>query len=100
MTKTVVITGSTSGIGKELVKIFVESGDFKIFAAYRNKDLIITDSCVEYFYMDMTNKMSIVDAAEAIKSKTKKIDILINVAGCVVAGPVEWKTIKISKLFL
>lgn len=89
MTKTVVITGSTSGIGKELVKIFVESGDFKIFAAYRNKDLIITDSCVEYFYMDMTNKMSIVDAAEAIKSKTKKIDILINVAGCVVAGPVE-----------
>lgn len=39
--------------------------------------------------MDMTNRKSIADAAELIKSKVDKIDVLINVAGCVVAGPIE-----------
>lgn len=35
------------------------------------------------------NRTTIVDAANFIKSKTDKVDILINVAGNVVAGPVE-----------
>ena len=87
MVKTVVITGATSGIGKELVKLF--STDSKVFASYRNENLVENIDNVEYFYMDMTNRTSIEDAAKFIKSKTDKIDILINVAGCVVAGPME-----------
>lgn len=87
MVKTVVITGATSGIGKELVKLF--STDSKVFASYRKENLVENIDNVEYFYMDMTNRTSIEDAAKFIKSKTDKIDILINVAGCVVAGPME-----------
>ena len=87
MTKTVIITGATSGIGKELVKIF--ANEYKVFASYRNEKLIESISNVEYFYMDMTDRISIVDAVEFLKSKINKIDILINVAGCVVAGPME-----------
>lgn len=85
--KTVVISGATSGIGKELVKLF--SKDFRVFASYRNENNIEEFDNVEYFYMDMTKRESIVNAANFIKSKTDKIDILLNVAGCVVAGPVE-----------
>lgn len=87
--KTIIITGSTSGLGKELVKIFSESGDWKIFAGYRNENLIESKENVEYFYIDMKNRNSISDAARFIISKTEKFDVVINAAGAVVAGPVE-----------
>ena len=87
MGKTVVITGATSGIGKELVKLF--ANDCKVFASYRNENIIDVIENVEYFYMDMTDRNSISEATELLKSKTSKVDILINVAGCVVAGPME-----------
>lgn len=84
----IVITGSTSGIGKELVKEFL-SEDNILFAGYRNSELISPQNNVEYFYIDMTDRKSIVEAANFIKSKVDKIDLLINVAGSVVAGPIE-----------
>jgi NADP-dependent 3-hydroxy acid dehydrogenase YdfG len=88
--KNIVITGTTSGIGKELVKIFASDSDVKIFAGYRNVELLDDfGSNVEYFYIDMKNRQSIIDATQNIKSKVDKIDIVINVAGAVVAGPIE-----------
>lgn len=87
--KTIVITGATSGIGRELVKHFSKNN--KVFAGYRNEkyvqDLEALD--VHPFYIDMTDSASIRQAAAYIKSETNKIDTLINVAGCVVAGIVE-----------
>lgn len=88
--KTIVITGSTSGIGKELVKTFAKEENFHIFAGYRNPDKIEDfGSNVEYFYIDMKDENSIIKAAELIKSKIDRVDIVINAAGAVVAGPVE-----------
>ena len=74
---------------KNWLKFFSQDNNWHVFAGYRNKDLITSQDNVEYFYMDMTNRKSIADAAELIKSKVDKIDVLINVAGCVVAGPIE-----------
>lgn len=87
--KNIVITGSTSGIGKELVKLFSKDSEYKIFAGYRNESLKENIDNVEYFYIEMSNKQSIIDAANLLKEKIDKIDILINVAGAVVAGPIE-----------
>lgn len=84
----IVITGSTSGIGKELVKGFAQDGNY-VFAGYRNKSLIEQQDNVEYFYIDLSDRSSISGAAEYISSRTAGVDVLINVAGCVVAGPVE-----------
>lgn len=90
MSKNIVITGSTSGIGKELLELLAEEADVKIFAGYRNKDLLVDyGEKVVPFYMDMTDRNSIIQASEFIKSKTDKIDLVFNIAGCVVAGPVE-----------
>lgn len=87
MRNNIVITGATSGIGSALVDLL--SIDNNVFAGYRNPDLIKEKANVDYFYIDMKDRKSISEAAEYIKSKIGKIDILINVAGCVVAGPVE-----------
>ena len=90
MQKVFVITGATSGIGKELVKTFTSSDNI-VFAGYRNKNKIpdVSSDNVIYFYIDMENRNSIIEAAKFIKSKVDKIDVLINVAGSVVAGPIE-----------
>ena len=92
MGKIYVITGSTSGIGKELVKTFASNPDNTVFAGYRNRSKIDNSlpQNVVHFYIDMTQRESIKQAADFIKSKTNKIDTLVNVAGCVIAGPIEY----------
>lgn len=91
MSKTYVITGSTSGIGKAVLeKLSLNTGNL-IFAGYRNEKKLPSEipENVKYFYIDMTDRESIKNACENIKSQTTRIDTLINVAGNVVAGPIE-----------
>ena len=90
MKKCIVITGATSGIGKELVNQFIKD-DCIVYCGYRNADKLEKDlpDNVIPFYIDMKNREAIVKAAVFIKSKTDKVDILINVAGMVAAGAVE-----------
>ena len=89
MKKTYVITGSTSGIGKALLKRLVK--DNIVFAGYRNEkyaqELEVMGALP--FYIDMQKRETIAQVAAYIKSKTDKIDTLFNVAGCVVAGVME-----------
>ncbi len=89
MKKTYVITGATSGIGKALLKRFVK--DNIVFAGYRNEKYISELEALGAipFYIDMQKKETVAKACAYIKSKTDKIDTLINVAGCVVAGVME-----------
>lgn len=96
MNKVYVITGATSGIGKDFVEIFAKDKDNIIFAGYRNENKIPAKHLdnVHYFYIDMLDGDSITNAVEFIKSKTNHIDTLVNVAGCVVAGPIEKIDIK------
>ena len=90
-TKTYVITGSTSGIGKALLEKLAENNI--VFAGYRNEkyleDLKKISSNIYPFYLDYAKPETIKPAAEYLLSKCTKIDTLINIAGCVVAGPVE-----------
>ena len=82
MGKTYVITGATSGIGKALLQKFVK--DNTVFAGYRNEKYVteLEKLGAIPFYIDMERKESISQAAAYIKSKTEKIDTLINVAVC------------------
>lgn len=90
--KTIVITGATSGIGNCLLKKFVSQG-CRVFAGYRNEDLKagleqISENVIA-FYIDMSKKETVFEAAKFILAKTEKIDTLINAAGCVCAGAME-----------
>lgn len=88
MKKIYVITGSTSGIGKALTEYFTQGNT--VFAGYRDeKKVSALPNGVIPFFIDSTKPETIAQAAEFIKSKTDKIDTLINVSGCVVAGAME-----------
>lgn len=90
-TKTYIITGATSGIGKALIEKLAQNNI--IFAGYRDKsklaDLSSISANIYPFYIDYAKPETIKLAAEYLKSKCTKVDTLINIAGCVVAGPVE-----------
>lgn len=89
MKKVFIITGSTSGIGNALLKKLVK--DNIVFAGYRNEKYVeeLEKLGAIPFYIDMEKPSSIAQASAFVKSQTDSIDVMINVAGCVVAGVME-----------
>lgn len=89
--KVYVITGATSGIGKSLVEIL--SKDNIVYAGFRSeekiKDINGVLENIKTFYVDYAKPETIQEALKYLNSAVEKVDTLINVAGCVVAGPVE-----------
>ncbi|MDO4229091.1 MAG: SDR family oxidoreductase [Capnocytophaga sp.] len=84
--KIVLITGATSGIGKETALFLTEKG-FIVYGTARdveNKSLPF-----RLLPMDVRSKESIEKAIQTVLSETGKIDILINNAGVGISGAVE-----------
>ena len=83
--KLVVVTGSNSGIGKEIAKSFVDYGA-KVIIACRNeqsaseaKEYIGLNS--EFIYLDLTDVDAIYKFVDEVHTRYGNIDILINNAG-------------------
>lgn len=89
--KTIVITGASSGIGKETAKYFASKG-WNVVATMRNiqKAQELKDLDHVYIYsLDVTDQKSINNAYEQIKQQFGKIDVLLNNAGYCLFGPLE-----------
>ena len=86
MNKTVLITGATSGIGKETALLLASKG-FLVYGTARNvegKNLPF-----RLLPMDVRNETSIKEAIQQILTEVGRIDILINNAGVGITGAVE-----------
>ena len=68
--KNVLITGGSSGLGKELVKCFNENGYNVYFTYFKNKPQNLENS----YYCDLSNEEDI----NKLLDKLPNIDILIN----------------------
>ncbi len=88
--KVVLITGASSGIGKETAKLLVANGNI-VYAAARRLDKMIDlkEQGVKLLEMDVTNDESMVRGIQKITETEKHIDVLVNNAGYGSFGALE-----------
>lgn len=88
--KTVLITGASSGIGKETAKLMVEKG-FTVYGASRRLERMqdLKDLGVKLLQMDVTDESSMVAGIQEILRNEASIDILVNNAGYGSYGALE-----------
>ena len=82
--KVVVISGSSSGIGLALAQDFANTGN-QVFACSRNHDRLINAFAdyqnVQVFPCDVSDEVAVAKFADFVRTRTKRVDVLINCAG-------------------
>ncbi|MET1056155.1 MAG: oxidoreductase [Pedobacter sp.] len=88
--KVVLITGASSGMGKETAKLLGRQG-YIVYAASRRIEMMaeLAKSGVTTLRMDVTDEQSLKYGVDLIIEREGRIDILINSAGYGLLGPVE-----------
>jgi len=91
MARVLLITGASSGIGKETVRLF-QSKEWKVAATMRSpekEEELRNVVDVECMRLDVTDEGSIRDAVRSTLEKFGRIDAVVNNAGFAVVGPFE-----------
>ncbi|WP_417455258.1 SDR family NAD(P)-dependent oxidoreductase [Kiloniella sp.] len=90
MTKIILLTGATDGIGYETAKILANQGhtllihgrsETKLTNTKNKLEKLGSTGVIETYCADLSNMQDVVSLANAIKSKHSKLDVLINNAG-------------------
>tara|TARA_Y100000310_G_scaffold341089_1_gene439081 strand:+ start:19783 stop:20487 length:705 start_codon:yes stop_codon:yes gene_type:complete len=99
--KTALITGASSGIGKETAKLFAKEGALVILTArnleklkFVQDEIKIQGGKAESYSMDITDRNQVYATISKIIKDNEKIDILVNNAGIVKWGSIEDTTYK------
>lgn len=90
MKKVALVTGASSGIGKETAKLLVESG-YVVYGASRRVEKMadLKASGIHLIAMDVTDDASMLAGVNEILSNHSRIDLLINNAGYGSYGALE-----------
>jgi len=90
VTETVLITGCSSGIGRETARAFLQDG-WEVYATARNPADVqaLGDSGCNIASLDVTEPDEIERVVDRIVDETGRIDCLVNNAGYAQLGPVE-----------
>lgn len=88
MTKNIIITGTSRGIGFELVQLFAQAGH-KVLALSRNEKPIesLNLEHVTTFSFDLSDSNAYKNVEAYIKREWKHVDVLINNAGALLNKP-------------
>ncbi|WP_299122463.1 SDR family oxidoreductase [uncultured Winogradskyella sp.] len=87
MSKVVLITGGSSGIGKSVGE-YLQSKGFKVYGTSRNP-LNYPESKFPIVALDVTKPDTISRCIDNVLNRESKIDVLINNAGSGITGPIE-----------
>jgi len=86
MKKVILITGISSGFGKQTARLLAKRGH-SVYGTVRNN--IDTDAGINVLIMDLTDQESIRQTVSTVVKKEGRIDVLINNAGMHTGGPIE-----------
>ncbi len=87
MSKVVIITGGSSGIGKSIGEFLAQKG-FIVYGTSRNPQRY-KNSKFPILKLDVAVLSSITNTIETVIQKEGKVDVLINNAGAGITGPIE-----------
>jgi NAD(P)-dependent dehydrogenase (short-subunit alcohol dehydrogenase family) len=97
MSKTVLVTGASSGLGKAIAQAFRQNG-YSVFGTSRNPHN--STEGVQMLAMDLEDNASIQAAIGYIDRTNGQLDILVNNAGIGIAGPLEESSLQdVQKVF-
>lgn len=87
---TALVTGASSGMGKEIAKRLISDG-FKVYVAARSVDKMrdLEKLGARALHMDLSDDEAIKAAVETILAESGGVDVLVNNAGFGLYGPVE-----------
>jgi NAD(P)-dependent dehydrogenase (short-subunit alcohol dehydrogenase family) len=86
--KTTLVTGVSSGIGREIAQLLAERGA-RVFGTVRDPQSASSIRGVELVRMDVTDDSSVSEAVDSIKQKAGLIQFLVNNAGYSLMGALE-----------
>lgn len=93
MDKVVLITGASSGLGKELAKLYLKKGYKLILSGQREEEFEdFKNNSTDIVVGNLTKPEILEELVRVVKEKCKKIDILINNAGITYIQPFEENT--------
>lgn len=87
MTKVILITGASSGIGKSIGEFLHNKGCI-VYGTSRNPERI-TNSVFPLLALDVRNTESIQNTIQKIITLSGRLDVVINNAGVGITGPIE-----------
>lgn len=87
MSKVVLITGGSSGIGKS-VGIFLKAKGFAVYGTSRNPEKV-ENSPFPLVALDVSNVDTIISAVNTVVANEGRLDVLVNNAGQGITGPIE-----------
>ncbi|TYP98222.1 short-subunit dehydrogenase [Tenacibaculum adriaticum] len=87
MSKVVLVTGASSGIGKAIAS-FLHQKNYIVYGTSRNPQHV-TDVPFKMVALDVLNTVSIKKAVEEVITSEGRLDVLINNAGKGITGPIE-----------
>ena len=87
MSKVVLITGGSSGIGKSVGEFLTQKG-FVVYGTSRNPELYL-NSQFNLVQLDVSDNNSIEKSIQTVIQESGRLDVLINNAGAGITGPIE-----------